>query len=68
MLGSKNVRRLAFMLMGAALCGSLLTGCGGGDDKKAAENEIKVGANFELTGNVANYGTATFEGLQLAID
>lgn len=68
MLGSKNARRLAFMLMGAVLCGSLLSGCGGGDDKKAAENEIKVGANFELTGNVANYGTATFEGLQLAID
>ena len=62
MLGSKNARRLAFMLTGAALCGSLLTGCGG-DDKKTAENEIKVGANLELTGNVANYGTATFEGL-----
>lgn len=68
MLGSKKARRWAGVFVGAALVGGLLTGCGGGGDKKAAENEIKVGANFELTGNVANYGTATFEGLQLAID
>ena len=67
MLGSKKARRWAGVFVGAALVGGLLTGCGGGGEK-AADNEIKVGANFELTGNVANYGTATFEGLQLAID
>ena len=64
----KRGLRLAGMLMGAMMLGSVFAGCGGGggDAKKSAE--IKVGANFEITGGVANYGKATYEGLQLAID
>ena len=45
-----------------ALAG-LTAGCGSSDNA----NEIKVGANFELTGNQANYGTAARDGLKLAI-
>lgn len=66
MLFGKRGRRVAGMLLGAMLMGGVLAGCGGGDSAKS--DEIKVGANFEITGNVANYGSATFEGLQLAID
>ena len=66
MLFGKRGRRVAGMLLGTMLLGGVLAGCGGGD--KAKSDEIKVGANFEMTGNVANYGNATFEGLQLAID
>ena len=45
-------------------------GCGGGDKKKEAanSNEIVVGASFELTGNVANYGKSTLSGLKMAFD
>ena len=45
-------------------------GCGGGDKKKEAANskEIVVGASFELTGNVANYGKSTLSGLKMAFD
>ena len=61
--------RMAALLAGVMMLGGVLTGCGGGGgDKKADSNEIKIGANFELTGNVANYGVATYEGLELAID
>ena len=61
--------RMAALLAGVMMLGGVLTGCGGGGgDKKADTNEIKIGANFELTGNVANYGVATYEGLELAID
>ena len=56
-------------LLALAACtlmsGSLLVGCGG--QKEAASDEIRIGANFEMTGNVANYGIATLEGLKLAI-
>lgn len=55
----------AAVLAGACLLSGFLAGCGG---EKKAENEIRVGANFEITGNVANYGNAAYEGLSLAID
>ena len=64
----KRGMRLAGMLLGAVMMGSVFAGCGGGGDKAANGGDIKVGANFEMTGGVANYGNATYEGLQLAID
>lgn len=64
MIFSKKSLRLACAVLGTALLGSIFAGCG----SKESGNTIKVGANFELTGNVANYGNATIEGLQLAID
>ena len=64
MIFSKKSLRLACAVLGATLLGSIFAGCG----SKESGDTIKVGANFELTGNVANYGNATIEGLQLAID
>ena len=64
MIFSKKSLRLACAVLGTALLGSVFAGCG----SKESGNTIKVGANFELTGNVANYGNATIEGLQLAIE
>ena len=63
--------RFAALVAGVMMLGSVLAGCGGGGgggEKKAESNEIKIGANFEITGNVANYGVATYESLALAID
>lgn len=50
---------LALTMMGA-----LFAGCG---SESAKSDEIKIGANFELTGGVANYGTQGLNGLKLAI-
>ena len=61
--GKKSLRLAA--LAATLLVGGALAGCGGSG---ADSNEIKVGANFEMTGNVANYGSATLDGLKLAID
>ena len=55
--------KFAAALMGTLLMGSVLAGCG----DEAKSDEIKIGANFEMTGNVANYGSATLDGLKLAI-
>ena len=62
--GKKGLR-FAGALLGTMLLGGVLAGCGGGNDAKS--DEIKIGANFEMTGNVANYGNASLEGLKLAI-
>ena len=63
---SKKSMRLAGALLGTMLLGGVFAGCGGGGNE-AKSDEIKIGANFEMTGNVANYGNATLEGLKLAI-
>lgn len=60
---SKKSLKLASVLAGTMLLGGVLAGCG--DDTNS--NEIKVGANFEITGNQANYGSAGLDGLKLAI-
>jgi branched-chain amino acid transport system substrate-binding protein len=50
-------------MLGVALLGTMVAGCG----DQAKSDEIKIGANFELTGNVANYGSMGLDGLKLAI-
>ncbi len=47
-----------------ALTLTLISGCGGA----ANANEIKIGINYELTGEVASYGQASVDGIELAID
>lgn len=63
MLFGKKLR-LAGALLGVAMLGTVFAGCGG---DTASSDEIKIGANVEMTGNQANYGKAGLDGLKLAI-
>lgn len=68
MFFSKKKFRLASMIACGVLASALFTGCGdnaGGNT--AAGDEIVIGSNFELTGNVAQYGANANNGLKLAI-
>ena len=47
-----------------ALTMTLISGCGGSTNA----NEINIGINYELTGEVASYGQASVDGIELAID
>lgn len=70
MFFGKKKFRLAAMLAGGLLACSIFTGCGGGSQgggDKPAGDEIVVGANFELTGNHAQYGANANNGFKLAI-
>lgn len=73
MFFAKKKFKLASMIACGILASALFTGCGGGEqgssggDKKAAGDEIVIGANFELTGNHAQYGANANNGLKLAI-
>ena len=60
------------MIACGILASALFTGCGGdsgnsGGEAKKAGDEIVIGANFELTGNHAQYGANATNGLKLAI-
>lgn len=61
--GKKRLR-VAGLLLGLTMLGGVIAGCG---SQGSNSDEIKIGANFELTGNVANYGSTTRDGLKLAI-
>ena len=63
MFFSKKLR-LASAVLGVAMLSTVFAGCGG---DSGSSDEIKVGANIEMTGNQANYGNAGLEGLRLAI-
>ena len=65
----KKWKKVATAALAAMVFASVLSGCGG-DKKKAADtgNTIKVGASFELTGNVANYGKSILSGFKMAAD
>ena len=47
-----------------AVVAAILAGCGNAADS----NTVKIGGNFELTGNVATYGTSMNNAAQLAVE
>lgn len=55
---------MASLLVGVTMLGSLVAGCGGASTNS---KEIKIGANFEMTGGIANFGNQTVNGIKLAI-
>ena len=70
----KFMRKMSGVLVAAVLLAAMTAGCGGGGgakkpaDNKAATAEALIGANYELTGNVASYGQAALAGGKMAVD
>ena len=60
----KKILAITTAVVGVAMMGALFTGC---SSSKGNDKEIKVGANFELTGDIANYGNQALKGIKLAI-
>lgn len=63
----KSWKKFASAALATMVFASVLSGCGG-EKKEAASDTIKVGASFELTGNVANYGKSILSGFKMAVD
>ncbi|MGI6668838.1 MAG: ABC transporter substrate-binding protein [Acetivibrionales bacterium] len=57
------MKRLISIILSVLLVTALLTGCAGG-----STNEIRIGINYELSGEVATYGQSSVEGIELAIE
>lgn len=64
----KSWKKVATAALSAMVLASVMSGCGGDKKQSASEDAIKVGASFELTGNVANYGKAILSGVKMAVD
>lgn len=59
----RGLMKLKQFTLGAVVA-AILAGCG----NAANGNTIKIGGNFELTGNVATYGTSMNNAAQLAVE
>lgn len=61
-------------LLSVILIIGLLAGCSGGEaknestDENNAATEVKIGINFELTGEVASYGVSNVDGIMMAFE
>lgn len=53
------------LILGVSMLTGILAGCGGATGGSSS-NEIKIGADFELTGGIANFGKQTVNGIMLA--
>lgn len=60
----KIVKAFSMMFVGA-LVASALAGCG---SEKKADDVIKIGANFAMSGGVASVGQSANSGIKLAVD
>ncbi|WIY84132.1 ABC transporter substrate-binding protein [Propionimicrobium sp. PCR01-08-3] len=60
------MKRSLAAVAAATLSLSLLAGCGGSDG--ADSDVVKVGVNYELSGNVATYGDASVKGVEMAFE
>jgi branched-chain amino acid transport system substrate-binding protein len=67
MVFKKKILTLASMALGVAMMGAVFAGCGDTKEAAGGGDTIKIGANFELTGGVANYGSHALNGVKLAI-
>ena len=61
---SKMTKRFPVLVVTLMILALVAAGCGGGDKKAEAPvaNDIKIGANFELTGGQATFGQSSVNG------
>jgi Receptor family ligand binding region. len=63
----KTIKRLSMLLVGVIAASLLLSGCTK-NTSASSSDKINVGALFELTGQVASYGTSEYNAVKLYID
>ena len=60
--------RRALLGAGAGIAVVAVAGCNSSAGGTAAANAIKLGINYELSGDVATYGQASVQGIELAVE
>ena len=63
------MKRITLSLVAVAAGLSLLAGCGGQANNSGTSGDtVKIGLNYELSGDVATYGTDSVKGIEMAVD
>ncbi|WP_379139134.1 ABC transporter substrate-binding protein [Paenibacillus sp. sgz500958] len=61
------MKKIGAIILATVLTAVLATGCGNNSGNSAASDTIKIGADLELTGGQASYGTSVLKGAELAV-
>ncbi|MEO4055313.1 ABC transporter substrate-binding protein [Solibacillus sp. CAU 1738] len=68
----RKLKKLASIFLASSVLVGALAGCGtstsGGNSVSDDSDTIKIGANLELSGNVASYGSSIGDGATLAVE
>lgn len=59
------MKKLVCIILMTMITATLFTGCTGNTGNA---NEVKIGINYELSGDVATYGQSSVDGIELAIE
>ncbi|MDD4689546.1 MAG: ABC transporter substrate-binding protein [Eubacteriales bacterium] len=62
------MKKTFIMVLCLMLSVALLAGCSGTAPKTTDSDTIKIGINYELSGDVATYGQSSVEGIELAVE
>lgn len=65
------LKKFASIFLASSLVAGALAGCSSSDDSGKSDDSsdvIKIGANLELSGNVASYGSSIGDGVELAVE
>ena len=67
----RYTKKFGSLALVSLLATSVLAACGDGKEEGGSSSDtdtIKIGANLELSGNVAIYGSSVLDGAELAIE
>lgn len=63
------MKKALVILLALVFAVGLMAGCGGNDEPAGGDAaEVKIGINYELSGEVASYGEASVDGIKMAFD
>ncbi|MDF2067070.1 ABC transporter substrate-binding protein [Bacillus sp. Cr_A10] len=63
-------KKFASLFLASSLLAGVLAGCSGGEEGSSSDggDTIKIGANLELSGAVASYGSSEADAIELAVE
>lgn len=61
-------KKTVISLIAAIMAAGMIAGCSNGKNNEGSASEVRIGINYELSGDVASYGQSSVDGIMMAFD
>ncbi len=61
-------KKTVLSLIAAIMAAGMIAGCSNGKNNEGLASEVRIGINYELSGDVASYGQSSVDGIMMAFD
>lgn len=61
-------KKTVLSLIAAIMAAGMIAGCSNGKNNEGSASEVRIGINYELSGDVASYGQSSVDGIMMAFD